>query len=72
MVLISSPNTQHFQTACGDGRCCLLSTDVSPTLLVMLGTVSGQKGMLIPLIKGSVQACPASQRALLSLFMLSL
>ena len=71
-MLISSPASQHFQTACGDGRCCLLSTDISSTLLAMLGTVSGQEATLVPLGKRSVQASPVSQRAFLSSFMLSL
>lgn len=70
-MLISSPASQHFQTACGDARCCLLSTDIS-TLLAMLGTVNAQEAMLVLLIKRSVQASPASQHAFLSLFMLSL
>lgn len=53
-MLICSPASQHFQTACGDGRCCLISTDISSTLVAMLGTVSGKEAVFVPLIKISV------------------
>lgn len=71
-MLISSPASQHFQTACGDGRCCLLSTDVSSTLLVMLGTVSGQEAMLVPLIKEVFKHPPLYSVVFFCLFILSL
>lgn len=67
-MLICSPDSQHFQTACGDGRCCLISTGISSTLVVMPGAVSGQEAMFVPLIKRHVQVSPSSQHAFPSFY----